>query len=207
MADSSKSVVAILAAGASVRMGECKLLLPFGEATLLERAVQTALQSSADLTCVITGAYRDRMIPYLERYDLINIENPEWRKGQAFSVRVAANYAISIGADALILMVADQPFISPAHIDALLEANRRVDDSLVKAFSTTDGKSSGNPCLFRQLAFYELCGLEGDQGARSLLRNYAREQKRMVPSQDPRTFMDIDTIEDIAICEEMMRVA
>ena len=51
----------ILAAGESRRMGTQKLLLPYGESTVVEAIVRTALDSSVDGTIVVLGADKEQV--------------------------------------------------------------------------------------------------------------------------------------------------
>ena len=56
----------VLAAGESRRMGTQKLLLPFGDATVVEAVVRTALASRVDRALVVLGADRDAVRLKLE---------------------------------------------------------------------------------------------------------------------------------------------
>ena len=49
----------ILAAGSSRRMGKQKLLLPYGDSTIIETVIQNVLQSKVDSTLVVLGAHSE----------------------------------------------------------------------------------------------------------------------------------------------------
>lgn len=141
---SENVLVAIIAAGESRRMGTCKLLLPFEGRTLLERAVETALDADVGEVVVITGPYHDKMAPLLAPLPVTVLLNEHWREGQSTSVVLAAKRAQEQRSDALVVMVADQPFLTAEHLQALVEkwreAARITDGGL--CFGPVDGSIS-----------------------------------------------------------------
>jgi molybdenum cofactor cytidylyltransferase len=170
-----------------------KLLLTFESVTLLERALSTAFSSEAESVLVVTGAWHDEMLPFIPASGVTILFNPQWGEGQSSSVARAASYCEADGFDALILMVADQPFIGADHLNALIEAYRR--GSMDICVSAVEGRR-GNPCLFDARCFSALQELGGDEGARQLLRGDTDYLVHAVDFKDPRLFEDIDSPED-----------
>lgn len=201
MRDDAKACACVLAAGASRRMGEAKLLLPFAGSTLLERAVRAASGCAASDVAVVTGAYHEEMAPLLDRLDVAAVRNARWESGQASSVGTAARYAEERGCDAVVLLVADQPFVSSLHLRALIDAH---DSSEHDACAAQSGDRFGNPCLFDRRCFGALQALQGDEGARVLLRD-ARLRVHRVRFDDPYLFEDVDEPEDLVRTEAMLR--
>lgn len=202
--------VAVLAAGASRRMGSCKMALPLGDSTVLGRAMDTALCcDGADEVVVVTGAHRDEVAPIIEAYapraqanpsphlrGPVELHNAEWHLGQSASVRCAARHALRGGFDALVVMVADQPFVRPAHLDALIGCFRG-DGGAHQVFRSASGSNKGNPCLFARPVFERLLSLSGDEGARTLFRQ-GELRACDVRFDDPLMFVDLDAPEDVA---------
>lgn len=199
----AKTCAAVLAAGASRRFGAPKLLAPFGESTLLDRALDAALGSAADCAVVVTGAYHSEMRPRLAAYGgrLAVRRNRSWERGQATSVGAAVRYARSQGCTALLVMVADQPRVTAAHLNALLW---EYDQGRAQAYLSATDHGHGNPCLFDQSLFDDLLALEGDEGARSLIRSRRDIAARHVHFDDPYLFEDVDTPADLGRLEEAM---
>jgi len=77
----------ILAAGASVRMGSPKQLLPVGGRPLVVRAAEAALASEAWPVIVVLGANEEQISPALARLPVLTIENSAWSEGMASSIR------------------------------------------------------------------------------------------------------------------------
>lgn len=190
---------AVLAAGASTRMGTCKLTRPFAGSTLLERALRAARGCAAAETVVVTGAHRDAVARSAQELGAREAFNPSWERGQSTSVRTAARFAAARGYDLLLVMVADQPYVEAAHLDALLRAYAK---GGTHACVTQGAQRRGNPCLFDRTCFPLLEELEGDEGARSMLRAHPELAVRAVPAADARVLDDVDTPDELARIEE-----
>ena len=76
----------ILAAGRSERMGSAKLLLPWGDKTVIEAVVRAALDSEADGTAVVVGSRADEIGRAIEKYPVHVLDNPDFEKGMLSSV-------------------------------------------------------------------------------------------------------------------------
>lgn len=190
---------AVLAAGASTRMGTCKLTRPFAGSTLLERALRAARGCAAAETVVVTGAHRDAVARSVQELGAREAFNPSWERGQSTSVRTAARFAAARGYDLLLVMVADQPYVEAAHLDALLRAYAT---GGAHACVTQGAQRRGNPCLFDWTCFPLLEELEGDEGARSMLRAHPELAVHAVPAADARVLDDVDTPDEHARIEE-----
>ena len=148
-------------------MGEQKLLLELGGKSLVRRAVETALAAGLGRVFVVIGSDGDRVAEEIADLGVCIVENDAWYRGQATSVRAGIRSAQEFAA--AIVMVADQPFVTPEHLRALAKAYR-VGDAAV--FASAHAGKRGNPVLFDASAFDDLEALEGDQGARQLFGRY-----------------------------------
>lgn len=206
----SKTCVAVLAGGASVRMGAPKLLVPFAGSTLLDRALDAAAGCAADIAVVVTGAYHNEIVAHLKgrgREDVAGqtpcrvLRNRQWETGQASSVHAAVRFARAQGATALLVMVADQPHVTAAHLNALLW---EYDQGRAQAYLAANDQRHGNPAIFDRALFDDLLALEGDEGARALFRARRDIAARHVHFDEPHLFDDVDTPADLRRLEEAM---
>lgn len=82
-------------------------------------------------------------------------------------------------------MLADMPFVSTGHIEAISDAFAKSDGVV----ASSGGGRSGPPAMF-QRSMLEQAEMQGDKGARNLL-NHA-----VVVCTDARELLDVDTTAD-----------
>ena len=178
----------VLAAGGSSRLGQPKQLLPYGDATLLDHVLGVARACRFDqLVCVIGGAAEDiRSTVGFEGVEVV--ENPEFGEGCSSSIAAALG-AVDPRCDVLVLMLGDQPGVTPTAVRTLL-ARRHGGTIAVSRYD--DG--IGHPVAFTREVFGDLASLHGDKGVWKLIERRAGEvievhQHGSIPP-------DVDTWED-----------
>ncbi len=179
----------VLAAGRSMRMGEVNKLLAevFGKPMVLH-AVDAAL--AADLhPVVVTGHQADKVQACLSSRDVQFVHNPDYAQGMSTSV-ICGLHALPTGLDAVLILLADMPKVGPGHLQALLKATNKEGSIWVPTYA---GKR-GNPVLWSARYIPEMLKIQGDKGARDLIRRYASEVVE-VPMPDDAVHADVDTPE------------
>lgn len=187
-----KSVSAlILAAGSSARMGRPKQLLDWGGRPLVRAAAEVALAARLDPVLVVVGGARAEVEAALADLPLRIVDNPDYVAGQSTSLH-AGIAALGPAADAVVVLLGDQPFVTAAIVDRLVADWQA---SAAPIVAPVYAGQRGNPVLFARAIFPELLVIQGDQGARAVLAaDPARV--RLVAFDDPRPLADIDTPED-----------
>jgi molybdenum cofactor cytidylyltransferase len=184
----------ILAAGPSSRFGSPKQLHPWGPSTLLQHVIELVAGTEVDATWVVLGAYADRILDEVDFGDAGIIENPEWEEGIASSLRVGLDtIARRAEADAVLIVLGDQPNLDVDVVKSILD---RYEATGAAAVVPKYRYQLGNPALVDRSLWARVMSLEGDQGARTLLRAHPEWVEEVwFPSSMPR---DIDTEEDLA---------
>lgn len=178
----------VLAAGRSRRMGQPKLLLPWQGVPLVRFVAQQILQSRLDDLIVVAGHRSEHLIAVLDGLAVRIIRNDDFLDGQSTSLR-AGIAALDPSVSAALVLLADQPLLQPATIDALIDVYQRERPPIV--VPCYEGQR-GNPVLFDRRLFAELQAISGDQGARNVLK--AHEQSiRWLDTTDGGILLDIDT--------------
>ena len=192
--------VVILAAGASIRMGTPKQLLPLDGRPLLLRAIDAALASAAWPVVVVLGAHEEKIRPTLARLPVLVVENPAWPEGMASSIRVgvAALQQFSRALDAALVALCDQPAFSADIIAQLVATQRATGRSIVAA---RYAGRHGAPALFHQEHFETLMHLTGEEGARALLNG---SPERVAAVDLPALALDLDTPADYASLKQKL---
>lgn len=183
----------ILAAGESRRMGTQKLLLPFGETTVVEAVVRTALDSRLDRALAVLGSDRDAIRIKLEPFGVEFAVNEDFAKGMLSSVQTGFR-ALPADAEAAVVMLGDQPFLPARVIDAVIEAYRASGKGIVvPAFR---GRR-GHPILIGLEYRDEVLGLDPEEGLRQLIRAHPKDLFE-AEVEDANILRDMDQPEDYA---------
>jgi len=177
----------ILAAGASTRMGQPKLVLPLGDEPLVRRTVRQICDAGFDDVLVIVGSEHEKLRAALDGLLVRQVLNRQHETGMGSSFRTAVEHLGQ--SDAAMFALGDQPFVATKQYRDVLETYRRHSPAIV---SVRYGDVAAPPHLFRRDLFPELAQLE--RGARPVLERH-REQT-IVLRFPPELLLDIDTPED-----------
>ena len=178
----------LLAAGAGSRFVEKnhKLVAPLRGRPVIAHSLSALRSAGLDEVVVVTGAVD--LSDHLE--GVTALYNPDWATGQRSSVLCALTYAREHSYDAVVVGLADQPFIDASAWQAVADTNAPI------AVATYDG-IRGNPVRLDKSVwdlFHETTS-EPDAGARTLMHMHP-ELVREVACKGISA--DIDTTEDLA---------
>jgi CTP:molybdopterin cytidylyltransferase MocA len=185
----------ILAAGASRRLGRPKQLLLAGGEALLARTIRVVSEAGAGPVLVVLGANRESIAEGLDLSLVHAVANAGWESGIASSIRAGIEELLRLHAevDAVMILVCDQPRLSADHLQSLMDRYAEANDPAIVA--SRYAGIAGIPAIFPASQFPRLLALEGDAGARFLLRN---PECPMTAVDFAGGEDDIDTPEDLA---------
>ena len=187
----TNTVAVLLAAGAGSRFvgSEHKLLATLpqsGGRSILEISLQQLLGAGFATIVVVTGA-ADIPSVMLAHPTVTVVHNNRWAEGQSGSVVMGIHEAQRLKANAVVVGLADQPFVTS-------EAWRRVAHATTPIAVATYLGRNGNPVRLHE-SIWPLLPNSGDSGARDLIRL----RPELVSQVDcPGSAADIDTQEDLA---------
>ena len=185
----SRVAAVILAAGGSTRMGSAKVTLEWEGKPMILRAVGAAREAGLWSITVVIGAYGELVREALRGDPVEIVENEAWEEGQSSSVKVGLN-AVRDRAEAVVFLLADMPLVDGDLVKALVNEHRK---TLAPIIAPWVGGRRGNPILFDATTYHAMEGLSGDQGARSLTRQFPISRI----DWDERALIDLDTPEDL----------
>lgn len=180
------TLLVLLAAGRSRRFGEGSSKLDqnlFGQPLGLYAALRLAEVPFKDRLAVVGDLHLD-----YAAHGLRVSHNERREEGMATSLAIGVRHAQELGAQAVLIALADMPCITAAHVRRLFDASE--DEATVVASS--DGAALKPPALFGRGQFDRLLTLVGDGGARDLLKS-ARQV-----AASPAELVDVDTPEELA---------
>lgn len=157
---------------------------------MLEYPVAALAAGPVDRVLVVLGARADLI---RHRADLSPAEIVicrDWAAGQAASLRTGVQVAVDRGADAIVVALGDQPWLSTDAVRAVVDARAPG----VQAVRATYGGRPGHPTLLERGCFDELLRLTGDSGGRDVLR---KARTRFIACDARGTDSDVDRPSDL----------
>jgi len=185
--------IVILAAGGSRKLGTAKQLVEFQGQSLLRRAIEVALSCECEYTIVVLGSRSEEIGQEIRDGRVETVINDEWEGGISTSLRKGLTKLIESDPDlaAVVIMLTDQPFVNRNTVRSLIETYHAGGKPIVA--SEYDGVF-GVPALFDREVFDELLALEGDAGARVVIRQASDSRRATVAA--PEAAFDVDTPAD-----------
>jgi molybdenum cofactor cytidylyltransferase len=181
----------VLAAGASTRMGENKLLLQLDGETLLRRVVRRTLAAGLDPVIVVLGHEAQRAEPELSGLASRAILNPDHARGQHTSFRTGIA-AVPEEAPAAVILLADMPYVTEKMISALVSRYRETTAPLV---ISEYGGVHAPPTLYDRSLFSEIREMTGDGCGRQVVRRHRGAAEAVAWPAD--RLADLDSPEDV----------
>jgi molybdenum cofactor cytidylyltransferase len=181
----------LVAAGESRRMGTAKQLLPWGTQTLIEHQVQILQQANISVS-VVLGANAKLIQKSIAHLKVQIIFNEHWDHGMSASIAYGAKEIFSgnILFDGILITLVDQPLITAKHYQTMIDSFEAGNNQII--VSQSDTGITGPPVLFDSVYLEELMGLQGDAGAKPIIKKF---QDEVVLIKCQSSLEDIDTPE------------
>ena len=188
--EAKKVAIIVLAAGNARRFGSDKLMADLDGAPMGVRAARNlvGMDAAAHFAVCQLGA---AIAPHYAKLGFNIVENPHADLGLSGSLHLAVAAAAKTQAHALLIVLADMPFIMASHIGALIQA---CDGEII---ASSDGNQTMPPAIFPRATWPSLLETKGDAGARQIL---ARARSLAAPMGSLR---DIDTPDDLAASKSL----
>ena len=180
----------VLAAGSSTRMGRNKLLLDLGGETVVRRAVRAAVEAGVDKVVVVLGHEAEHVGAALDGLTCLTVINADHAEGVGTSLRLGVSKAAA-EAGAIVVVLADMPFVTPAMIRTVVERYRATGAPLVVS---RYGAVEAPPNLYDRALFTELVSTPGERCAKQVLRRH--EHEAVFVAWPEEALRDIDVDED-----------
>jgi molybdenum cofactor cytidylyltransferase len=179
----------MLAAGTSSRMDRWKMTLPFGEGTVIEASVRTALEACARVILVAGFRAQELFELFRDQQRVLPVTNERYAEGMFSSVRCGA---AQVRSERFYLSLGDMPRVG-AEVYRVLAGQPAVDAVIPKY----RGKKGHPLLLSAAVAQAVLSREDGGGAAEPTLRGVLAELPTLtVPVNDPHVLHDLDTEED-----------
>ena len=179
----------ILAAGNASRFGGNKLFAPIGDKMMIERAFDAIPTEKLNDIIVVTQYDKVAALAADRGFQTVINDCPEL--GISRSVQLGTE-ALKDRCGGILYQVADQPWLKRESVSKMLDLFRAHPESIVSM--SCNGKR-GNPCVFPEKYFDELCSLSGDTGGRAVIQRH--EDDLILFEVESSELTDVDTPDNI----------
>jgi len=181
----------ILAAGLSRRMGKPKMLLPWGQTTVLGQVISTFAQAGVQEIVIVTGGARqaveDELALWAQQAPFHSVYNPDFESGEMLSSIQCGLRSLGPLAEAALIGLGDQPQLSLVAIQSVLSAQAKI---IVPSYNMR----RGHPWLVARQYWGQLLDLKPPQTTRDFLNKHASEIQYV--ATDLTVLKDLDTLEE-----------
>ena len=179
----------VLAAGKSTRMGRQKMLMPWGETTVLGKVTQTLQNAGVEDIVIVTNKVMAHSIINLHpaRLPLAINDNGEMLASMQAGLR-----ALKPSAEAALICLGDQPQMEEGSVRSVCEAYSKSRSSLVVP---SYQMRRGHPWLAAKALWDEILAMEEGRSMREFLTAHSDEIE-YVNMDTPTILQDLDTPED-----------
>lgn len=181
----------ILAAGQSKRMGQPKMLIPWGKTTVLGQVIHTFQAAGIEDLLVITGGDREQ-VEALVGNSARTVFNPNYADGDMLSSIQAGVAALGPGMQAALIGLGDQPHVQAGSVRLVADGYAKTGASIVVP---SFHMRRGHPWLVARPHWEEIRRMPLSESPRDFLKRHAIEI-RYVEVGDPGILKDLDTPED-----------
>jgi molybdenum cofactor cytidylyltransferase len=183
----------ILAAGFSKRMGTAKMLLPYKGKPILRHVIDQSLDSSLSGISVVINPDVPGLLQEVSRTRVNKVLlNDRALVGMSSSVK-AGLLSIPSHIKAVMFLLGDQPLLTSDEINQVIHdyIGMEREPLIVQATYETE---KGHPVLFDRKMFSHLLQVDGDEGGRTILKQFNKYVK--YAEMGKKQISDIDTIDD-----------
>lgn len=184
----------VLAAGASNRMGQTKQLLPWDDTTVLGRVLRNVKETAVHDCLVVTGHDAENVASVAAAEGQPTVFNPQFAFGDMLSSLQTAVRHLPEDTEAILVILADQPFVEAPTMNLLLEAYWQRQGEIIAPIYNGQ---RGNPVLIGRPFFQELLALPYNSAPRELLQRHS-DLVHLVPVGTNTILRDLDRMEDYA---------
>ena len=178
----------LLAAGRASRFGGNKLLVEIEYRALILHSARSL--SPCDRIIAVVRTDDEALQSSLHTNGIDCVLNPQPERGMGYSIACAVT--ASTGSSGWCMLPADMPYISTSTTQQVVNALRA---GAALAAPYYHGRR-GHPVAFSHQFHDALSTLDGDSGARDILRQYA-DQVTAIVTDDAGVLVDVDTPADL----------
>jgi len=182
----------ILAAGESKRMGQPKMLLPWGKTTVLGHVISIFQRAGIEDIIVVVGGARTHVEEIVKQHGVRSIFNADFENGEMLPSLQRGLEAQSPQAQAALIGLGDQPQVQEGTVRLVCETFKRMQPKIVVP---SYQMRRGHPWLVERSLWDELLAMRPPRSPRDFLNEHSREIQYVEVSTSS-ILADLDTMEE-----------
>lgn len=182
----------VLAAGQSRRMGLPKMILPWGETTVIGQVVSVLQSADCAEILVVTGGYRAEVEAALEPFRVRCVYNPHFANGEMVQSLQIGLHALGSEPAAALVALGDQPHIEETVVRLVMAAYQQRRAPLV---IPSYQMRRGHPWIVDRSLWPEILNIQASGTLRDVIQAHQKEIEYVTVEQD-NILSDLDTPED-----------
>ena len=190
-----KITAIFVAAGSSTRMGaKNKLLLNYGNATLVEHTFKQLNNSLIDEIVIVTGFEATKITATLQRGNLKFAHNFNHLTGLTSSIKTGIK-AIGDECDGYMITLSDMPYLTTSNYNAVINTFRANYKKKPLIVVPKVKPQIGNPVIFSKEWRAEILAHQNLEGCKAIIQKNNKFVKRLI-LRNQNAFNDIDYPKD-----------
>lgn len=182
----------VLAAGMSKRMGEPKMLLPWGNTTVIGQVLRVLDQAGLQIVIVVTGGERDGVEAEVIDNESIIVFNPNYKNGEMILSVQCGLKAVPKNIHAVMIVLGDQPLIE---VDVVQELCHTYSDTGADLIFPSYRMKRGHPWIIKRTLWDEIIELQPPDTLRDFIRSNSN-QAVYITVETESVLLDLDYMED-----------
>jgi len=179
----------ILAAGKSRRMGQQKILLPWGQTTVIGKIVSTILEAGVHDIIVVTGGSHNELDNVLKEFKINYISNKDYSNGEMLTSFQVGLRGVGVEPEAALVVLGDQPQIESNIVQAIVDRYLSTHHTII---IPSYNMHRGHPWLIEKSLWKEIFDLRPPHTLRDFL-NMHDEIIDYINVKTPSVIQDLDT--------------
>ncbi len=182
----------ILAAGQSKRMGQPKMLLPWGNTTVLGKVIETIQNAGVDDILVVTGGAKNEVEKLIAHYELRIAHNRDYANNEMLASIQLGLQGQKPAAQGTLICLGDQPQVEERSVRLVCEMFLAKKSSIVVP---SYQMRRGHPWLIARELWEEVLQMRAPDSMREFLNKHGNDIF-YIETDSPSILQDLDTPED-----------
>ena len=182
----------ILAAGQSKRMGRSKIILPWGNTTVIGSIISSFQRAGIQQLIIVTGGYREQVEAEVHKFGVETVFNPDFSNGEMIRSLQMGLLKLNRDCDGTFIALGDQPELDEVDLMGMMAKGDHLPEKLI---IPSYSMRRGHPWLVPAIYFNEINNLSAPDTLKTFIQHHEGEIEYYLVKK-AAILTDLDTPED-----------